>query len=706
MNGIDALFRPRSVAILGASTDRARIGGRPVYGLRVAGFAGPVYPVNPKYGEVAGYPCYPALEAVPGDVDLALVALPAAQIPAALAQCVAKRVRAASIFSSGFAELGGASGTIEADLARAARAAGVRLLGPNCMGTMNPALGFIGTFTSTIGDHAPEAGPVSVASQSGAFGAHVFTLLRRVPVGIDLWATTGNQADVEIADCIEYMAHSARTRVIAVCVEGVRDGVKFARALATAAAHGKPVVVLKLGRSAVGAAAVASHTAALAGSDAVFDAVLKAHGAYRAQRVDEFVEVVQALGLGRRPAAPTLGIASVSGGFGVLMADAAADLRLALPPLPAAAQARLRALVPFAATRNPLDLTAQFINEPALVEPMLDAVLDAADYGSLLLFIGAAGDIPALIDRLLPGLVRVAQRHGDRVLALCGLTQRDTRMRLQQAGFLVFEDPTLAVMALAALAHRGGRPSGVPDSVTEVRPAPPLLAAMAAPAGPAAPTTLDEWEAKALLRAAGIGVVEGRVARSTDEAVEAARALGYPVAMKVLSAAITHKTDVGGVRLDLADDAAVRSAHAGIVADVRARAGLAVGAVLVERMARGGVELILGVQRDPVFGPVVLVGLGGIHVETLADTALRVCPIDADGAHAMLRELKGFGVLAGARGDPLDVAALAETLARLSRFACDHAADIASVDINPYLLTRTSGVALDAVIVRAPRLGV
>ncbi len=698
MSALDALFRPRSVAIIGASIDQTRIGGRPIHGMRIAGFAGDVFPVNPRYAEIGGYRCYPDLAAIPGPVDLALVALPAAQMPSIVAQCASKGVGAMTIFTSGFAELGADGAVAELAILNTARAAGIRVLGPNCMGTMNPTLGFIGTFTSTVGDTAPLAGHISIASQSGAFGAHLFALLRRAGVGMDLWATTGNQADIEIADCIEYMAASPGTRVIAACIEGVRDGARFEQALATATANGKAVVVLKLGRSPIGAAAATSHTAALAGSDAVFDAVLRKHGALRADTVDDLIDFACALGTGKRAATRTIGIASVSGGFGVLMADAAAAEKLTLPELPEKTQQRLRERIPFGATRNPLDFTAQFINQPDLVEPMLDAVLSDTNLAAVVLYLGAAGEVPALMDRLCPGFERIARRHPDRIIALCLLAPLALRARLQNAGFLIFEDPTRAIRALAALCAHGARPAPEPAD------------ARAAPALALAPFELpdadfsqprNEFEAKQVLRSVGIVAVEGRVARSPDEAVAAAVATGFPVVMKILSTAITHKSDVGGVRLDLADEAAVTAAYRRLRADVRATADIECDEVLIEPMiaSTGAVEIIIGVQRDPVFGPVVMVGLGGIHVESLRDVSMRLCPVTPAEAEAMLRELKGFALLAGGRGEPLDVPAAADAVSRLSRLASAHAGAIDSIDVNPYLLMKRGGIALDAVIV-------
>jgi len=697
VSGLGALFSPRSVAVLGASDNPARVGGRPLQGMRIAGFSGAVYPVNPRYEETQGYRCYPNLQAIPEAIDLALVALPAHAVADAVAACAARSVRAVTIFSSGFAEAGPAGALLERRVSATASAAGMRILGPNCMGTMHPALGFIGTFTSTLGTTAPEPGPVSIASQSGAFAAHVFTMLRRLAIGIDLWAATGNQADVDLAECIEHMAGSAATRVIVVCVEGVRDGARFARALALAREHGKAVVAMKLGSSALGASAVESHTAVLAGSDAVFGAVLRAHGAWRADTMDDLVGLAYALSFERAPRDRTLVVASVSGGFGALLADAADATGMALPALPPATQSHLRGLVPFAATRNPLDLTAQFINDPGVIEPMLDRVLTDTTPGCFVLYIGASGEIPELVARLLPALERLAARHREQLIVLCALTAREHRVALQRAGYLVVEDPHRALAACAALADRAARQRTTPASTWS-----PVCGASVTPALPWRDGP-NEAQAKAWLGAAGIPVLPSRVAGSADEAVATARALGFPVAMKILSASVAHKSDIEGVLLDVADDADVVRAFARLQASALAHGVAPLDGVLLEPMVRGGVEMIVGTRTDPVFGPVVTVGFGGIFVDTLRDFALAPAPVSAEQAADLIRGLDGYPILAGARGNPLDVACLAEVVAQVSSLAWRSREVIESIEINPFVVRAQGGVALDALVLpRSP----
>lgn len=689
MSALEPFFAPAAVAVFGASDDPTRVGGRPLHGMRLAGYAGAVYPVNPRHATVQGLRCYPDLDAIPGLVDLALVALPAHAVRDVVARCAARGVRAMTIFSSGFAEVGGGGAALERDIAQIAAAGGMRVLGPNCMGTLAPANGFVGTFTSTIGDVAPEAGSVSVASQSGAFAAHVFTLLRRLAVGIDLWAATGNQMDVDLADCIEHMAMSPHTRVIVVCVEGVRDGPRFAAALAHARAQGKAVVAIKLGASPLGAAAVASHTAVLAGSDAVFAAVLRAHGAWRAETVEELVNLAYALSFARTPRDRTLVVASVSGGFGALLADAADRAGLTLPPLPDTTQARLRELVPFAATRNPLDLTAQFINDTGVVEPMLDRVLAESAPGAMLVYLGASGEIRALVSRLVPALERLAQRYPRQLVVLCALTSGEHRRVLQAAGYLVVEDPHRAIATCAALArHSHPASAGLPAQ----RPVP-----QAPPRAWRDPP--NEADAKAWLASAGIAVPASQVATSEEQAIAAARALGYPVALKMLSSQLAHKSDIGGVELDVRDDAQVARAYAQLLAQAHRHGLAALDGVLVERMVTGGIEMIIGVHRDPVFGPVASVGFGGIFVDTLRDVVLHPVPLTLADASAMVEALAGYPILAGSRGKRFDVDVLLRAIVCICDLAWAARETVDDIEINPFLLCEDSGVALDALVV-------
>jgi len=689
------LFEPRSIAIVGASDDPARIGGRPLAGCRALGFAGGLYPVNPSRSEVQGLKAYASLGAIGAPVDLAVIALPAARCAAAIEECAALGIGAAAILSAGFAETGEEGAAWQGRIRATARRTGMRVVGPNCMGFLNLRSGVVASFTSLVDAAPADAGSISVVSQSGAFGSHCLALMRERGLGLDMWVTTGNQVDVDVADCIGYLAASAHTRVIAACVEGVPDGARFVAALDTARARRVPVVLLKLGRSEVGQAAAATHTASLSGAVAVFDAVAREFGVHLARSVDELFDVAYACTAGKFPGRSDVGLMTTSGGAGILMADAAAAAGLAVPPLPQATQARLRALVPFASPRNPLDVTGQFINDASAVQPMFEALLRDGGFPATVCYVGSAGVIPRLMDRLSASFEAVARAHPDHLFLLSMVAPADVRRRYETMGYLVFEDPTRAVNAVAAL-HRLGIAFGSHDGTT--LPSPASSVAMPGAAG----AVLDEAASKVLLGACGVTFLPEATARTTQEAAAAAEAFSGPVALKVLSQDVPHKSDAGGVALGVRGGVEAAAAYRRIVDAVRRAAPLArIDGVLVAPMAGEGIEMIVGCARDPVFGPMVMVGFGGIFVETLRATSLRRAPFGPGEARAMIEALPGANILAGARGrPPADIDALARLMSALSQFAFANRHWLASVDLNPVLVRpRGEGaVALDALV--------
>lgn len=693
--GLRSLFEPRSIAIVGASDDPSRIGGRPLAGCLALGFVGGLYPVNPSRSEVQGVRAHSSLGAIGAPVDLAVIALPAAHCAAAIEECAALGIGAAAILSAGFAEAGEEGAAWQARIRATARRTGMRVVGPNCMGFLNLRCGVVASFTSLVDGDPRAAGSISVVSQSGAFGSHCLALMRERGLGVDLWVTTGNQVDVDVADCIDHLAHSAHTRVIAACVEGVPDGARFVAALRTARDRRVPVVLLKLGRSEVGQAAAATHTASLSGAAAVFDAVASEFGVHLARSVDELFDVAYACTAGKFPERSDVGLMTTSGGAGILMADAAAAAGLAVPPLPQATQARLRALVPFASPRNPLDVTGQFINDASAVQPMFEALLHDGGFPATVCYVGSAGVIPRLMDRLSASFESVARAHPDHLFLLSMVAPADVRRRYEAMGYLVFEDPTRAVNAVAAL-HRLGVAFGARDGADQASPAPSV------PAPGVAGIVLDEAASKALLGAFGVTFLPEAVARTASDAAAAADACAGPVALKVLSEHVPHKSDAGGVVLGVQGGVEAAAAYVRIVESVRHAVPQArIEGVLVAPMAGAGIEMIVGCTHDPVFGPMVMVGFGGIFVETLRATSLRRAPFGPKEARAMIEALPGANLLAGARGRlPADIDALAQMMAALSRFAFANRHWLASVDLNPVLVRpRGEGaVALDALI--------
>ena len=704
-SGLDALFNPASVAVVGATNDVGRIGGVPLELMIRRGYRGRLLPINPKYGEVQGLKAFPTLAAVGAPIDVAIVAVPAQVVPLTLEDAIAAGVKSLVLFSSGFAEVDDAGRAAQEKLAARARAAGVRLLGPNCLGVMAFKAGVYATFSPAPRAGETKTGNIAIVSQSGAFGAFAYSLARLKGLGMSYWMTTGNEADIEFADCVEWLAHDPSTTVILGYMEGCRDGARLKRALALAQEMGKSVAITKVGRSALGSAAAASHTAALAGEDAVYEAMFRQYGVWRARTVDELFTVGYAASTSPRPASSRIGLLTVSGGVGVLMADDAEDAGLDVAEMPAGAQNAIRAVIPFAGPRNPVDITGQFQSHPELLGSTLECMLGrGADDGryDMTLFFPAAGLLGSPEPRsqsMITTLIAAHARHPQAALALTGLTRPEQRAQLEAGGVPVFDEPSAAVRAFGALAFFGASSRRAQAQREDLRRAPVMPAATK----PLPTHALTEYEALQLLSRAGLPVMPCALAATADEAAAAAQALGFPVVVKLSSRDITHKSDIGGVKLHLGDAASVRAAFDAIMASARAaQPGAHIDGVLVAPMVKGGVECILGVQRDPVFGPVVMFGIGGILVEAIKDVSFRVAPIDEAEARSMIDEIRARRILDGMRGAPAtDIDALARAIAALSRFAALHADQLESLDLNPFVvLPRGSGaMALDAVLI-------
>ncbi|HXW24175.1 MAG TPA: acetate--CoA ligase family protein [Xanthobacteraceae bacterium] len=689
---LEPMFRPASVAIIGASSDPARIGGMPLAFLKANRFSGPIYPVNPRAPIIQDLPAFASIRDIGRPVDLALIAVPAVHVIPSLEACIDVGVRAVIIFSAGFAEIDAEGARQQERIAEIGRAGGVRIMGPNCIGLVNFSTGLYMSFHPAFAFSGKPGGALGIVTQSGAFGGHVHRMALDRDISYNYCITTGNEADVDVADGLAFLAEDPGTRAIQVYLEGFRNGRKLMRALEMAQRNAKPVIAIKLGRTEAGAAAAQSHTAALAGADAVWDAVFRQFGVHRAESIEEFLEIGIACATARPPANDRVGLVTVSGGVGVLMADAAADRGLDVAAMPQAPQDKIKELVPFAATRNPIDITGQVVNDFSLLGRAIEIIAAEGGYGSLVPFIGSSARVPERAARLLEQFAQLRTRYPELLLVAAAISPPEFRAGLQALGYLSYEEPVNAVRAVAALAafrHHFERTDRPPEP-------PPAMPALAC-GGP-----LSEFDSLRFLGAAGLPVVDARLVGSVGEAEAAAAALGYPVALKVAAAHILHKSDVGGVALGLNSPAALREAYAAMAAGVAAKTGRPVETFVVAPMIGDGVETVLGVARDPAFGPVVMFGLGGILVEALGDVVFRAAPFGLDEAQRMIREIRAYRLLAGVRGRPAaDIDALAAALARLSVIAAAQAGAIESIDVNPFLV-RAKGqgaVALDALVI-------
>jgi len=693
-NSLDALFAPRSVAIIGASSDQRRFGGRPIQYLLEAGFDGPIYPVNPARTEIQGLKSYASISDVPGPVDLVLLAIGPDVTQQTVEDCVAHGVKAAISYGAGFAEVGEDGRIRQNKLVETARAAGLRLLGPNCMGALNARTGFYGTFASAFEDGVPEAGRIAIASQSGGYGGYLLRHLILRGLGVSQWVTTGNEADIDVGEALYWMAGQEDNDVLVAYIEGLRSSRSLVAALRRARENHKPVVVMKVGRTAEGSAAAASHTASLTGQDSVYDALFDEFGCYRARTTDELLDVAAALSRRTLPKGPRVGVISISGGVGVQIADFVSDAGLELGAVPAHTQDRLRELVPHCSPRNPIDMTGLVTTNHDIMEKTLDAVFEADAFDAVLIFLGITGAAPSMARPLQQAIANAHARAPDR-LVLVSVTCPPEMMREYDAkGMLAYEDPSRAVTALAALwRFRQTFDRDLP---------PPVPMAAAAPLDLPADGKFNEAAAKALLAGYGIRSPREALARDAADAGRLAREIGFPVAVKVVSADILHKTEVGGVALGLADAPAVEAAVAGMAANIPAQMPAArIDGYLVSEMVAGGVECILGISQDEAFGPVVTFGLGGTLVELLKDTVCALAPVSEAHALEMIGRVRTAPLLTGYRGGPRhDVEALAKAISGISVLAAQHADSITTIEINPLVVRPGSGgvIALDAVI--------
>ena len=680
---------PASVAVVGASRDPFKVGGSVVANLRSAGFRGRIIPVNSRADTVQGLPAVRSLLNVEGKVDLAVIAVPAAAVLPVLKECVSKGIGGAVVISAGFRESGGDGVRREAELRDWMREQPIRVLGPNCLGWIRPACRLNVTFAPGM----PEQGGIAFITHSGALAVAILDWARDRRVGFSLFASLGNQADVNESDLLEAMAADPETRVIACYLEGVADGRRFLGALGRAAAV-KPVVLLKAGRSPEGARAVSSHTGALAGSDRAFDAAARQAGALRVDTVEELFDVARALASQPLPRGRRLIVVTNGGGLGIVATDAAraAGLTMEAPSEPL--RQRLAEGLPAAAgLGNPVDLVGD-ADARRYGHALHTLGSDSADAMLVLLTPQAATDA-ASIARTIAGATRgwpipvVAAFVGGARVAPGART-------LEEAGLPCYAFPEPAVKTLAGMARLAERRRAVASTPgREMDPA--AARAWLTQLGASPAPQLGMPELAPLLSAHRIPCIAAHLVRSADEAAAAAERIGFPVALKIVSPDITHKTEVGGVVLGLHDRRAVREAAVGILGRVAIeRPQAVIQGLLVEAMAPARKELLLGGVRDGQFGPLVMVGLGGIYVEVFGDTAVRLAPVSAPEALAMLDELRIAPLLRGARGEPgVDRPALAGIIGRFSQLLVD-LPELAEIEINPLMVGPDGAVAVDA----------
>ncbi len=704
---IRPFFRPNAVAIAGASRDPLSIGYRILDELLRAGFKGPVYAVNPNAAEVHSIKTYASIRDVPGPLDLAIIAVPRDVVLGVVDDCATRGVRALVVITAGFSEAGAEGRELQGQLLRKVRGYGMRMIGPNCMGLLNadPDVRLNASFSPVF----PAAGNLAMSSQSGALGLAVLALAAERQLGFSTFISVGNKADVSGNDLMQYWETDRHTGVILLYLESFGNPRRFAR-IARRVGRSKPIVAMKAGRSSSGRRAAGSHTAALAANDVAVDALFRQTGVIRAETIDGMFDIASALGSQPLPRSRRVAIVTNAGGPGILCADACEAEGLSISEFSESVRKKLSSFLPSAASvTNPVDMVASA--GPDSYRQTIATVLASPDIDSLIVIYIPVdrGDTHPFAEAIRSGIEegRAAGGEGKPVLA-CLMTSamRQEPLRTRDEVIPVYSFPEAPAMALskcAAYAEWKVEPPGqVPGFVdTDVKAARYIVREALKQRGNG---WLNPDEIRAVLKAYGIPQPSGAFARTADEAARIAERVGFPVAVKLVSSTIVHKSEAGGIRLNVASEEEVRQAFDLMQTASQKASSLPAEGVLVQRMITGGVELMSGITNDPLFGPLLAFGLGGVNVEIMNDVQFRVTPLtDVDARH-MVRDIRGFRLLKGYRGHaPADIEAIEEVLLRLSRMA-EEIPELAEMDLNP-LIALAPGKGCSAVDARIRVVG-
>jgi acetate---CoA ligase (ADP-forming) len=707
---LSPLMNPRSVAIIGASQrtasalNREPRGNRVIRNLKSFGYPGRIVTVNPKYSQVMDCPCYPEISAIPEPVDCVVLAVPNRQVPDLLESAAASGVRAAVVFSAGFAEIGAEGKERQARLEALSRERGFLICGPNCYGVLN-VFGKAPLFASTI----PQgflAGPVALVSQSGGLSTTIANaLMLNRHVGLSHIVSCGNQAGATVEEYFNYLVEDENTGAIAGFVEGFKQPHQLLAVARKAAERNKPLIILKGGRSEVSQRAAATHSGSLAGAAEVIDAAFRQSGIVSVRSLNELIDTVSVFScdtfVKRYSGGRRIGVLSGSGGECTLVSDAAASVGLEVPELTESTKSHLQeAVADFGNMNNPLDGTGAMYDDEKIFPRLLQALIDDANIDVVSINLEANDPRPKELksgNRFAQAIETAAASSKKPIACFSsvvgGPVDPEILLPLRKAGVPLMEGAECATTTIRNLAEYY-------EFQTNRQSTPAITAP--APARKLASGILPAEAAYRLLEEFGIAAVPTVMTQSADEAAAAANRMGFPVVLKIESAQITHKSDAGGVALRLSSTTEVRNAYAQIITEVSRRAPIAkIDGIVVQRMASEGVEMILGIKRDPLFGPVVICGFGGILVELLKDVSIGMPPLSPKQAHDMLKRLRGFPILAGVRGKPAaDIDALCDAIAGVSTLAWSFRDQLAGLDINPLIvLPKGKGVvAVDALV--------
>jgi acyl-CoA synthetase (NDP forming) len=698
---LDSFFAPKSIALIGASRDKEKIPGRLLSMLRKNEYPGAIYPINPNYGDIDGLKCYKSISEIGLPIDLAVVIIPARAVVGALEECAAAGVKNAVIISSGFAEEGGDSAAMQEQIVAIAKRTGMRISGPNAEGFMSEVQKVAATFSPTVDikpGHVPLVATrkrIAVVAQSGGIGFAIKHRAKAIGVAISYCVSAGNECDLGAGEFLDYMVQDASTDVILLFIEGIRDVDKFLAAARRAAEIGKPVIVTKVGRSHAGFRAAASHTASMAGWSGAYDAVFAKYGFIVSNDLDEAVTIAAVLASNPLPRGDRVAVLTVSGGGGIWGADTVSMQGLQVPELSAGMQTEIKQWMPsYGAAKNPVDVTAQGVTLGGLQKSIeLFDKSDEIDATLVIMSFSSEVRMPFKEAELKPV---IAAQNKPLVMYSYTLPSDFARRELAKSGVVVLTGMTHLGVALKRLVEYSKFRLAAEADVADLAPR-DLSAHLKAP-------MLSEADSKALLRDAGIALPKEVLVKSRDELDGAIAEVGFPLVLKIQSPDIGHKSEVGGVRIGITSKGEAFSAYRDILESVQKHLPkAAIQGVLVSPMARKGVEIIIGALFDETFGPLVMVGLGGVATELFRDVIYRPAPVGVAEAETMLGELKADKLLRGFRGAPkADVAALVKLISEVSVLAARLGDRVADIELNPVLVhPEGQGVTIvDALVVR------
>ncbi|CAN7607384.1 acetate--CoA ligase family protein [Bradyrhizobium sp. LjRoot220] len=698
---LDSFFAPDSIALIGASRDQEKIPGRLLSMLRKNEYPGRIYPINPNYPDIDGLKCYKTVAEVDAPIDLAIIVIPARAVVGALEECAAVGVKNAVIISSGFAEEGGDSAAMQDAIAALAKRTGMRISGPNAEGFLSEVQKVAATFSPTVDvkpGHVPLVATtrrIAIVAQSGGIGFAIKHRAKALGVAISYCVSAGNESDLGAGEFLDYMVQDAATDVILLFIEGIRDVDKFLAAARRAAETRKPVIVTKVGRSNAGERAAASHTASMAGWSAAYDAVFAKYGFIVSNDLDEAVTIAAVLTTNPLPKGDRVAVLTVSGGGGIWGADTVSMQGLKVPELSPSIQNQIKQWMPsYGAAGNPIDVTAQGVSSGGL-QKTIDLLATSDEVDAILVVLSLSSEVRMWFREAELKPV-IAAQHKPIVFYSYTLPSQFARTELAKSGVVVFSGLTHVAVAMRQLVEYSNFKLAAPAEAAALPPR-DISAHLKTPA-------LSEFDSKSLLRDAGIAVPDEILVTARGELDAAIARAGFPLVMKIQSRDIPHKSEVGGVRINIATKGEAFTAYGMLLDNARQhRPGAAIQGVLVGPMAKKGVEIIVGTLTDKVFGPMVMVGLGGITTELFRDVIYRPAPVSAEEASAMLASLKAAPLLNGFRGAAkADVAVLSELISQVSVLAARHAQEISEIEINPVLVhAEGQGVTIvDALVVR------